>query len=166
MKLDQESKLGIPGWKAKFYPISAAEINEMEGSKKSDLVRHSLNKWIGARKENLEEFGLQQGIEIENGPARYRTYLLEKADPDPEVGFTFRATTCSLCERYYAGSYNPVTEEYYPKCSRCPLYDKESNTDCANEFALFTELKNPEPMIKILETALAKVLKEESNESI
>lgn len=64
--------MSLDTWKAEFYPVPADSVPE------SDTLSHSLRKWEGLRKENLEKHGLQADV----------------------GGFHIDSSTCALCQHY------------------------------------------------------------------
>lgn len=128
-------------WMAEFYPIPADDRGLRIGPV-SAVVRHSLQKWLGARPENLKRHGL------EKPPVR------------------FDAVTCALCVRFIAPDATLQTRN----CENCPLYrvrgevscvDRRVDEDC-DPLLLFEDYGDPEPMILWLERALEMVEKEET----
>lgn len=100
-------------------------------------MEHSLIKWTGARRENIEKHDL-----IHNGQ------LLTSADRQTDnAQFKFNADTCALCQNYLT-------------CDDCPLSAvgdtviKESlEYACQIEYDIFVQRGSPEPMIVLLQSA-------------
>jgi hypothetical protein len=112
-------------WRKKFYPVEANKVSE------KDAIQHSLTKWIGARKENLGD--------LENPPIH------------------FYSSSCALCWHYIETHNSEVRA-----CLECPLF-KLRGKPC--DQCIYGEENvapfhawlygNPEPMIELLERALA-----------
>lgn len=132
-------------WKEEFYPIDA---NEWNGNAKDSLynqiraTKHSLQKWKGLRKENLQKH------EIERAPILVSSStcaLCQLTDIDSEGG-------CDTCPLYR--SRNGV---------RC---DEESADERHSPFHAYSDMfpSNPEPMILELERTLEMLEKELNHE--
>lgn len=126
--------MSLATWKEEFY-------GSMEEAVKSDrtAIEHSLQKWIGLRKENLARHHLvgkgYSGLETESGEA---------------VNFSIDDSTCSLCLR------NQDTDT---PCPTCPLKKTLGYTCDAGGDSLFhswLQNCNPEPMIRALRKTLAQ----------
>ncbi len=123
-------------WKAEFYPIEASKVR---GKRKA--LKHSLRKWIGLRKGNLEK----HGGEAYQGDLRFADGIFE-VDSD----------SCALCELYVG---------LQGTCEKCPLLAAHAGTRCDHQnkgevftpFADFLENSNPEPMIRLLRKALRQL---------
>jgi hypothetical protein len=116
----------ISTWKAEFYLVLARNAKDPEA--------HSLQKWVGLRKENLDKHGLKADCNRLHGK---------------DVGmFTLGSENCALCETYYDdGSHTP--------CVDCPLckhlgYACDSVKVEDAPWRVFTVQGNPEPMIAAL----------------
>lgn len=121
--------MSLETWKAEFYPIEARKVPV------EDAVQHSLNKWRGLTKENLDKHELTLD-----------EYSVLIDDEDNEFGVD--AYSCALCQKY----------RY---CDGCPLANVLGRS-CDNEddgehspYGLFVEEGNPLPMIAALERAAA-----------
>lgn len=131
-------------WRDEFYPVAAVDCP------REDAVAHSLKKWIGLRRENLERHGLETGWsdihEVANSSARQ------------EVS----GVSCALCK--FHAVFSTLDRRTY--CDTCPLAQiraVENIVDstpvaCDNvrpgeslpPWVEWTENKNPEPMIEWL----------------
>ena len=125
--------MSLTTWEKEFYPITAKEFEK--GANDRTLVDHSLRKWRGLRIENLRRHKLiQEGCEI--------------------GGFlAIDDRTCALCARYL----HPGC-----MCDGCPIVevrgdrcDNKKDGEDESPYHLFTCFSNPEPMITLLEEALA-----------
>ena len=125
--------MSIETWKAEFYPIPAEEVL-------SNRLQHSLTKWIGARKENLNKHGLTI---VDNSLCDMN---------DTRFSITFNEDTCALCH-------------FHQACDSCPLRQVNAHDDvslneswldyaCEAEYEFFRRMGNPEPMIELLQSAI------------
>jgi len=127
--------MSLETWKAEFYPIPAHEVPV------EDAVQHSLRKWRGLTKENLEKHGLvrRKNVIIESGVWR----------------FGVESDSCSLCKHYLSP---------FSNCHHCPLAnvlggrcdeDQGDLDEVDSPYHEFTRNGNPLPMIEALERAAA-----------
>lgn len=133
-------------WKEEFYPIKASDR-----SLKTNLMRvqHSLQKWRGLRKEELERHGIVPVTNFKLQTKQGGDFVLHIDD-----------RSCALCERY---SYNN-------QCQSCPLSRVRSGYSCdsskPNEdmppWRAWSFDQNPEPMIAVLEKAEKALLREQA----
>jgi hypothetical protein len=126
--------MSLETWKAEFYPIPADEVPV------EDAVQHSLRKWRGLTKENLNKHGLNQ-----------EDYLIGEAEEDEDhPPLTIDDRSCALCHHFMDG-----------KCVACPLFkvlskrcdDEENRSFKESPYGAFVEEGNPLPMIEALEKA-------------
>lgn len=135
--------MSLQTWKEEFYPIAAKAMEKLKASDDLSLLNHSLKKWIGLRKENLEKHGIIY--------SKSMNALYNSEDFIGTIGassISINGSSCSLCQRY--GN----------SCHSCPL--KESRgTSCDADIEetlspwgewIFNE--NPEPMILALQEAI------------
>lgn len=119
--------MSLETWKKEFYPVDAKNVSEDEA------IRHSLRKWRGLTKENLEKHDLE----------KIGKTILEKAIVDK---FHVDGYTCSLCNFYVDD-----------RCTDCPLYKLRSSTPCdigsLSPYRIWVENDDPQPMIALLEQA-------------
>lgn len=118
--------MSLKTWKEEFYPIDAEYVSE------EDAVEHSLRKWIGLRKENLDKHRISTG-------------WTGISDGDEDVYID--SSTCALCQRYF-------DDEAVNECASCPLFDllgKRCDNGDDSPFVIWGEYENPEPMIAALE---------------
>lgn len=137
--------MSLETWKAEFYPIPADKV------KKKDTLEHSLRKWEGLRKENLEKHGVKL-----SGP------MLTGLDG---LGYMLIASeSCALCvmaEKEAIGEMRPprANASY---CGKCPLYQLDK-TSCdfmeGNPYNALTRAGNPEPMISLITRAIEEKAK-------
>lgn len=127
--------MSLESWKAEFYQLDA----DAEAVQVDDITRtrHSLQKWIGLRKGNLERHAVRKGV---------------TALHDSKTEFFIDADTCALCVAHYDR-----------ECVRCPLYKQLGNNKCyakmfttryPAEYNIWVNQGNPEPMIAALEATL------------
>ena len=123
--------MSIKTWKAEFYPTKPTKRMS-----KKDAILHSLRKWEGLTKENLDKHGLD--IICGN--------LYDENDDEFEIN----SDTCSLCVKYWHGE---------DECATCPLF-KKLRFDCGDGrlgkdgFRKWIVYKNPDLMIKNLKSLL------------
>lgn len=127
-------------WLLEFYPISADECAEQSPEKALD---HSLQKWTGLRKANLDRHGV-----------KLRYYEVQTTDH--QTVLSVYGQTCALCRAY---------QEDDPVCKRCPLAISRGGVSCDQEtqeefdndqhspWGAFCRLDDVEPMIAALEKA-------------
>lgn len=136
--------MSMETWKAEYYPVdaSAAGLKKGDAAMRKFATKHSLRKWIGARKENLDKHGL-----------RLRSLTVTEPAPGGDIELPFTASTCALCEVYY----NREADGSNARCVRCPLYKISGEpcfggdgTDRPYDAAHSGDL---EPMIKLLSQA-------------
>ena len=121
--------MSIETWKAEYYPCEAKDA--------TDSIQHSLTKWIGLRKENLDRHGLLKGV----------CELYTETDGGV---FKINNDTCALCIEFLCpGAADP--------CVRCPLYkhlghacDNGDGEDDQSPYHSFIADDDPEPMIVAL----------------
>jgi len=121
-------------WKKEFYPVPADDPS-IDTSMKATL--HSLQKWIGLRKENLNKHSVYMF-------AGYVDDFLDfKSSIDP--GLCINADSCALCKIFRNS------------CFECPLYqvrtrpcDKCLEEETYSPFSDYIINYNPEPMISWL----------------
>lgn len=124
--------MSLETWKAEFYPVEAQDVPV------EDAVRHSLQKWIGLRAENL---------------SRHECWLDDNgcdiAVVDSSRDYLYiDSRTCALCEHHRRGG----------ACLNCPLV-KVRGRPCDDDEGFSSPYgqiykRNPEPMIALLELAL------------
>lgn len=133
--------MSLESWKAEFYQLDA----NSEAVQIDDITRtrHSLQKWIGLRKENLERHNLSKGLRIIMDNINSNILAIE-------------TESCSLCRNYIKTD-----------CKGCPLYiqrgsfkcDKETQEEDNNKklyppYQTWLFKNNPESMIAALEATL------------
>lgn len=137
--------MSLNTWKEEFYPRNASDFNGNSSLTELDAVKHSLLKWKGLRKENLDNHGITN---IRKSVSRAigcdgSLYQL-KIDSD----------SCSLCQR------NHMISEV--ECEGCALAivrggfpcDEIMEDESFSPYVEFRDKNNPEPMIFWLEKAL------------
>lgn len=145
--------MSMESWKEEFYPATAEEMKDRFDSRSAtaaDLIKHCIQKWVGARESNLVRHGLSKVSDD--------CFLAEDTAGGYKC-FDFDSQSCALCAVYQSQS-----ERYHP-CERCPLYVSRDHVSCTNKsdsedispYDDFIDNNNPEPMIEALEDALAWV---------
>jgi hypothetical protein len=133
----------IQSWKDEFMPKRAKECT---GSNEVAL-KHASKKWSGLTQEMLRKHGLT----AENSVLR---------DWNKET-FVINNASCALCEMYIDCHKRPVE-------NNCPLIYVRDNRACDNALSteehspwwIWVEFRDPEPMISLINKALAEELKE------
>jgi hypothetical protein len=134
--------MSIESWKAEFYPVPADEVPV------DQAITHSLRKWEGLRKENLDRHEL----------TRIRRRITSRSGSE----FRVDGSSCALCHRYLVDGDG---DAYDVSCDDCPLSIERDGVACDNLFNNeevspwneFDEKGNPEPMIFWLNAAQAKI---------
>lgn len=125
--------MSLESWQQLYYPITAKEAAELPSR---EVILHSLTKWRGLRPAALTEHGL----------------IAEKHWIGCNtVRFSITGESCSLCAKHYDYDlHEPAC------CASCPLAQLEpSRTNCFEEYIHWRDTHDPEPMIALLERALA-----------
>lgn len=121
--------MSVESWKREFYPVDATQVA------KEDALAHSLKKWEGLMKENLERHGVElcyRGIRDKDGEH-----------------FNVDKSTCALCFHHDKGF----------GCPTCPLSIMRGRVRCDlgagedNPYLCFLR-KNPLPMLRLLRKAM------------
>lgn len=138
--------MSLETWEKEFYPKPAEETT------KRSALAHSLRKWRGLTKENLEK----HGCVFEYGEVRsegdYREWYL-----------SISASSCALCHHHY----DRERELYYtPPCATCPLAKALGTADgrdegCSSPWRAWALNGDPKPMIAALEKAIGEKAIEE-----
>lgn len=129
----------IETWIQEFYPVTAEQASTDE----VEAVKHSIKKWRGLTKENLEK------------------HLIEKiyySIEDDTSSIVIDSENCALC--HYSGKLKG--DSISISCTYCPIF-KSSGNCCSDQYSLFDHESNPHPMIELLEKTLKWV--ENKNES-
>lgn len=159
--------MSIKSWKEEFYPVGARALCQDPSASTVDLIKHSLKKWIGLRKENIGKHAL----------AKSGRSLVDFARAFPfGESFEIDGASCALCVKFNALS---MDEEIDDDCLDCPIvsvnegftcdgrtpnsleYSYEDDREIYNAWASISS--DPEPMIAVLEKALKLATKEEGN---
>lgn len=134
-------------WKEEFYPTS-----DFDGMTEIQSIEHSLQKWIGLRKDNIS----RHAVVIDDGDVVY--------SEDPLQCVVIGDWSCALCMNFRYKDDN--SEGCYP----CPLYKSRGGVSCYKEtrketlspWISWKRDTDPEPMIVALEKALAYQKKKEN----
>lgn len=134
--------MSIKTWKAEFYPYSAHLCT------RENAAEHSLQKWRGLSKENLEK----HGCVFVFGAVVDISYL--KNEPMfPRHSLGIDSDSCGLCKIYY--QYDSRDKKTTPEqaCDTCPLKLANGHgcNDLGSEWKLFWQDNSPEAMIEALE---------------
>ena len=130
-------------WKEEFYPIDAKQCEPG-----IQAIMHSLQKWIGLRRENLKRhnmvYAIEDGYGKDYGGIRGRHSHKDHED------LSVSDESCALCRHY-------EMDNQWNACERCPIF-KACGESCDNAddspYRIFRDTGNPEPMIEMLETTL------------
>lgn len=142
----------IQSWYEEHYPVNADSIKDAKGA-----IEHSLCKWKGFRKENMEAHEVHFNNDASIVDPNYTlighdnetvdTFLI--SEPNLEGG-----SSCALCHLFLCMTSlgNRRSEE---RCNKCPIV-KSGSLTCFNENSpyMICTRDNPEPMIQALEKAL------------
>lgn len=128
--------MSLKSWKKEFYPICADKIKS-----KTEAIKHSILKWRGLQKSNLNKHKLR---------LNYNLIIDNNSN-----SLLINDTSCSLCNLYL---------KRLESCKNCPLYiylghrcDNSNNSP----YYVFCQYNDPEPMIKALKETLKKAEKDE-----
>jgi hypothetical protein len=140
--------MSMKSWKKEFYPIEAKDCPE------KDALQHSLQKWKGLRKENLDKHGVNLDF--------YAVFVKGK-----KGSVTIDSDSCALCVHHRKLSSIGLID-----CSKCPLFlERKLRCDqieigknnspysaLGGDFVEidgeYVEMSNPEPMIELIEAAI------------
>jgi len=148
--------MSIKTWKEEFYPVKPRKSMTTK-----EAIEHSLRKWEGLRKSNLNKHGLIRGF--------WGDAILEGGDEFERM--TIGSDSCALCKKFYSSSEIEADEDdgnfiVVDKCSKCPLAhvlgEPCDGRGDQSVYGKWVDSGNPVPMIAALKKALRK---EEKNES-
>lgn len=127
--------MSLKTWIKEFYPVPANTVPA------DQAAQHSLRKWIGARKENLERHGVFKG---------YDKSIWAEAE------FEFNTDTCALCCHYYdIFGCDPCCPLIIVRGVQCDeTTDRDNEDDKNSPFHSFSIAADPEPMIELLKQAV------------
>ena len=80
--------MSFESWKEKYYPVDAMD---MKGKPKEELIQHSLQKWLGLRKEILKEHGLAYSY------GDVTEFPHDATSPGLSIG----SESCALCQEFF-----------------------------------------------------------------
>lgn len=125
--------MSIKTWKKEFYPTKPNKRMS-----KKDAILHSIKKWEGLTKENIEKHGLE-------------VWFGDLLDDDFNE-FEINEYSCSLCVKYLTRHFTLIN------CYKCPLY-KKLGFSCGHGKITDGWIKwefdnNPDLMIKNLKSLL------------
>ncbi len=134
---EEDFRMTPEKWMSKHYPIPASELSEASDE---ECLLHCINKWEGAKEENLPE-----GM-------RYENHCISSYDGD---GLVFDTDTCALCEKYLC--------DYACKDMHgndCPIVRMQGNPCCIpfGDSIYHKSENDPAPMIDLLQRTLALVM--------
>lgn len=142
--------MSVKSWLKEFYPVEAAEpMTNLEA------VRHSLQKWRGLKPENLK----RHNVNVDHPAVNYRT---GRALSGRSQGYlNINDGSCALCVKH-GGSYDckpcPIARAVGRRCDqKVYVVDTGHGTSPWHEF---TDTKDPDAMIAVLEKAEARLLRE------
>jgi hypothetical protein len=122
--------MSLDSWKEEFYPIEADKVS------KKNSIEHSILKWTGLRKENLDKHGI---VAIMGG------YIEEL---EIRNGLDIDSDSCALCCHYLSDECKrcPITKSRGIKCDSL----KDDGTETASPYGHWLWSMDPEPMIQTL----------------
>jgi hypothetical protein len=121
--------MSIETWKKEFYPVEANQVS------KQDAIAHSLKKWTGATKDNIQKHGVERA-----------GYLLF----DDRDAFGFGGETCALCV-HHAHKHQDSADP----CRTCPIV-RSGGKACGERGSAYGHFLffGPRDMIRVLMKAL------------
>ena len=146
--------MSIESWKEEFYPVSARKFRrDPTHAEQVEALGHSLRKWRGLQKEALYKHDL--GVSSSG-------HIIELISKGNRSMFAVNTSTCALCVQWYRVVKHPT---HPANCKGCPLAevrggapcdytDETADGDRSSPYLHWIAAKDPEPMIKWLETAL------------
>jgi hypothetical protein len=133
--------MSIETWCKEFMPIMGLPNHYTP----LDCLKHGLQKWIGARKENCEKHSVVY--------SRYRISDKYDNEDDDENKIIFDDDTCLMCD--YVSRYGNND------CKNCIITETIGITchyNAPNRINIWKDSwYNPEPMISLLEVIIKKV---------
>ncbi|MBK8191425.1 MAG: hypothetical protein IPK79_13380 [Vampirovibrionales bacterium] len=120
-------------WLAKHYPVPASELAQASDE---ECLMHCMNKWEGAKQENIPE-GMT-----------YEDHCISSYDGD---GLVFDTDTCALCEKYlYGYACKDMNGDH------CPIFRMQGHRCCWPLVdSVYSKSENdPSPMIGLLQRTL------------
>lgn len=120
--------MSLESWEDEFYPMTAKETLSANLSM-IEIIKHSLKKWIGLKKENIDKHDIN-------------------SNPFCNDRFEVNEDSCSLCVKYYR------EHSLLGECRDCPIV-KATGKTCLRSFEIFEDNYLPEPMIDILKETLS-----------
>lgn len=134
--------MSLKTWKKEFYSRPLKKFTKIQA------IEHSLKKWTGLSKKNIQKHGLF---------LKNYTSLRDAEN----LSINIDCESCALCVKYLKDWDGSVIS----KCEQCPLYITlgracDDRTSGDSPYSLFIDNQDPEPMI----VALKKCLKENSSE--
>ena len=129
--------MSLETWREEFYPVEPSKKMT-----KRQAVEHSLKKWQGLSKGNLNKHKV------------YKEYSYIKYENDD---FRIDGFSCALCYKYLDYSLSSPDD-----CKKCPLFktlghpcDKDMNLNVVGSpYNIWRNTGNPRPMIKALKQTL------------
>lgn len=143
--------MSLSAWRRAFYDVPAEAVAADRRNGDLDLIAHSLRKWEGLKRENLDAHGLYaEGGEILWREEEYVVFLVD-------------TETCALCQRHY-GKEKVLDHPYLGshECGTCPLArsrpggapcDRRARREKAAPFDRFLDTGDAKPMIRALQKA-------------
>jgi hypothetical protein len=132
--------MSLSTWQQLYCPITAEEAAKLSPA---EAIQHSLTKWRGLRQAVLDAHELR------------RSYcdVVDCGDSvDGGDSLSITGASCSLCAKYC-----DYSKDEPESCANCPLARLgASGTDCFVEYRRWRDYGDPEPMIALLEKALAE----------
>ena len=131
-------------WKEEFYPIDAKQCEPG-----IQAITHSLQKWIGLRRENLKRHNMVYAIEDWYGKD-YQGIRGRHSHRD-HTDLPVSDESCALCRHY-------EVDDQGNSCKPCPIvkvHGKRCDDADDSPYRIFRDTGNPEPMIEMLEATLS-----------
>lgn len=129
--------MSLQSWREEFYPTQAT----IATSNKEKSIKHSILKWAGLSRKNLEKHDL-----MKNGKSIFERSCQYSFDVDD--------SSCALCLKYVKYRYATIDESV---CSKCPLYKylgESCDAGAKSPYKKWVNTGNNLPMLKALKALL------------
>lgn len=123
--------MSLQTWKKEFYLV-----NPSKRMTKKQAIGHSLRKWIGLRKSNLEKHEISKDGHQIGDNFDYLTIEME---------------SCAMCVKYFDKN------KFAKCCEKCPLaisLGEACDNSVNGPYETWCDTGNPNPMIKALRALL------------
>jgi hypothetical protein len=147
--------MSLESWKEEFYPVEAQDMNH---STEKDCLQHSLKKWEGLTKENLDKHHVRVG--------KYPQLLIAGRGLG---SLRITSNSCALCvknlvncsecilQKTLPGTCGEATSPYEFITYKHDNYLQDFCSGCA--YDAFKDNEDPRPMIEALQKTLKLIQK-------